>query len=131
MIRAWRLASWCAIALVGLTIASAPWATGADKPAKKDAKTSKSGDQAAAVDEALAGVTTAADLEALAKKQTTAAGALALYKHFLKNPDIKKSEKDLARKQLPLWENMASSGKRPRRHEVDQCHRAGGVGARK
>ncbi|HEX4142317.1 MAG TPA: trypsin-like peptidase domain-containing protein [Pirellulales bacterium] len=57
----------------------------------------------------LSGVTTCAGLESLAKKQTTAAAVVTLYQLFLQNPTIDKVEKEIAREQLPHWEDLKSA----------------------
>jgi S1-C subfamily serine protease len=51
-------------------------------------------------------VTTFAGLEALAKKQTSAAAVVTLYKFFLRDPKIDSSEKTRAKEQLSDWETL-------------------------
>jgi S1-C subfamily serine protease len=111
MIRAWLLITCCIACLIHpATVRSLAAAEAAKPAADESTKGARSDGKPAAVTpkDLLSRVTTFADLEAMAKKQTTAAAAVALYKLFLHDAKIAKAEKDLARKQLSYWENLES-----------------------
>jgi hypothetical protein len=57
-----------------------------------------------------AGITTFNHLESLAKKQTAMSAVTTLYKLFLHDARIEKTEKDLARERLAYWEDLESKG---------------------
>ena len=114
MIRSWLPTATCLALLAAPAVGHEPPTAAdrqlllakTDKPAAGQAKK-----QMAAVSASgLAGVTTFDQLAALGKKQNTAAAVVTLYKLFLKDPKVAKSEKDLAREDLSHWQDLADQG---------------------
>ncbi len=72
----------------------------------QDEKDASTQDKKDATSGPISKVTTFNDLETLAKKQTTAAAAVTLYKLFLRDPKIENGEKAHAKEQLSTWEHL-------------------------